>query len=301
MNTRAAPAGASRVRGLAYGLAGGLALSIGGVLLRFIDSATSWQVITYRSSFLGLAVMLLCVAKYRGRVFHAYRNIGWTGLAAAVILGAGYPTYVLALLNTTIANALFLLSTAPLIAAVLGWVILHERVHRSTWIAIAGTVLGVLVMVVEGIRGGGLFGNVMALATALLFAAYTIAIRWSRGVDMLPALSLAGFFAGGMGVLGAGGDIAVSDHDLALCIVMGGFQASLGFMFYTLSARHIPAAEINLLAMGEVVLGPIWVWLVIGEVPTELTLVGGAIVLVSVFSFAVSSVRASRARSAGRP
>lgn len=294
MNARVVSAGASRVRGLAYGLAGGLSLSIGGVLIRFIEGANSWQVIAYRSAFLGLAVALLCVVKYRGGVLRAYKAIGWPGLAAAVILAAGYPTYVLALLNTTIANALFLLSTAPLIAAVLGWIILREHVHRSTWVAITGTVLGVLVMVFEGMRGGGLFGNIMALGAAFFFAAYTIAIRWSRGVDMLPALSLAGFFAGGMGVIGAGGGMAISQHDLALCLVMGGFQAALGFMFFTLSARHILAAEVNLLAMGEVVLGPIWVWLIIGEVPSELTLVGGAIVLASVFSFAVLSVRASR-------
>lgn len=294
MNPRAASA---RVRGLLYGLAGGLSLSIGGVLIRFIESANSWQVIAYRSTFLGLAIALLCVARHRGGVFRAYRAIGWPGLAAALILALGYPTYVLALLNTTIANALFLLSTAPLIAAVLGWILLRERVRRSTWVAILGTVLGVLVMVYEGMRGGGLFGNVMALGAALCFAAYTIAIRWSRGVDMLPALSLAGLFAGGMGVIGAGGDLTVSNHDLALCLVMGGFQASLGFMFFTLSARHILAAEVNLLAMGEVVLGPIWVWLVIGEVPSQVTLVGGAIVLASVFSFAVASVRASRRAS----
>lgn len=293
MNARAAPVGASRVRGLAYGLAGGLSLSVGGVLIRFIEAANSWQVIAYRSAFLGLAIALLCVVKYRGGVLRAYRAIGWPGLAAAVILAAGYPTYVLALLNTTIANALFLLSTAPLIAAVLGWIVLREHVHRSTWAAIMGTVLGVLVMVFEGMRGGGLFGNVMALGAAFFFAAYTIAIRWSRGVDMLPALSLAGFFAAGMGVIGAGGDMTIGHHDLALCLAMGGFQAALGFMFFTLSARHILAAEVNLLAMGEVVLGPIWVWLVIGEIPSEVTLVGGAIVLTSVFAFAVSSVRAT--------
>jgi drug/metabolite transporter (DMT)-like permease len=295
MNARAAQASASRVRGLAYGLAGGLSLSVGGVLIRFVESANSWQVIAYRSAFLGLAVTLLCLARHRFAFFQAYRAIGWPGLVAAVILALGYPTYVLALLNTTIANALFLLSTAPLIAALLGWLILREHVRRSTWAAIFGTVLGVLVMVYEGMRGGGLFGNVMALGAALTFAVYTIAIRWSRGVDMLPALSLAGFLAAGMGVIGGGGEMAVSDHDFALCAGMG-VQAGLGFMFYTLSARHITAAEINLLAMGEVVLGPVWVWLVIGEVPTELTLAGGAIVLASVFSFAILSVQASRRR-----
>lgn len=293
---KAAAARASRVRGLLYGLAGGISLSVGGTLIRFVESANSWQVIAYRSAFLGLAIMLLCVATYRSGVFRAYRAIGVQGLLAAVILAAGYPTYVLALLNTTIANALFILSTAPLIAAVLGRLVLRERVHRSTWLAIGGTVLGVLVMVYEGMRGGGLFGNVMALGAAFFFAAYTIALRWSQGVDMLPALSLAGFFAALMGVAGAGGDMAVSSHDLALCAVMGGFQAALGFMFFTLSARHISAAEVNLLAMGEVVLGPIWVWLVIGEVPSEVAMIGGAIVLVSVFSFAVASARMARPR-----
>jgi drug/metabolite transporter (DMT)-like permease len=78
---------------------------------------------------------------------------------------------------------------------------------------------------------------------------------------------------------------------------MGGFQAALGFMFFTLSARHISAAEVNLLAMGEVVLGPIWVWLVIGEVPSEVAMTGGAIVLASVFSFAVASARMARRRA----
>ena len=287
-------ASVSRLRGLVYGFACGVTFSLGGLSVRFIEVATPWQVVAYRSAFLGLAMLLLCVARHGRSTMRAFRAIGWPGLVSALILALANSAYVLGFLTTTIANALFLLSTGPVIAAVLGALLLRERVQGFTCIAIAGTVAGVLIMGYDGLSSGGLLGNFIALFAAFAFAAYTVTLRWTRGVDMLPALCLGGFFSAALGVLGSGGDLAVTGRDLALLAAMGGIQCGVGLLFMTAAARHILAAEVSLLGMAEAVLGPVWVWLVIDEVPTELTLMGGLIVLVSVFSYAIVSVRDSR-------
>lgn len=102
-------------RGVVLVLLGGLALSPGGLLIRFIEEATDWQLLLYRSGILGLSILVLIAVRYRGDVVGAFRGAGWTGLAGGIVLGAGFTTYVLALRHTTIANGLFVISSAPLL------------------------------------------------------------------------------------------------------------------------------------------------------------------------------------------
>jgi drug/metabolite transporter (DMT)-like permease len=277
-------------RGVALVLLGGLCLSPGGLLIRFIDSASDWQIVFYRSGFLALTVLGVLGVEHRSGVARAFRAAGWASLVGGVLIGLGFVTYVLAIRHTTVANALLIISTAPFGAALLGWPILGERVRPRTWAAMTLAAAGVLVMVYEGLGGGRLFGNLMGLGAALTFSGFAITLRLGRRVDMIPTLFIAGALAALLGAALAD-DLAVTRHDLVVLVVMGCLQMNLGFAFMTLGSRHVPAAQLTLLALVEVVLGPLWVALVLGEIPGLLALVGGAMVLTAVVGQALTPKR----------
>ena len=154
--------------------------------------------------------------------------------------------------------------------------------------------VGVGVMVGEGIAVGALFGTLTALATALCFAGFAVAIRRGRTVDMLPAVCISGvatMLVAGFATAGDGAGLAVSAPDLVLCTILGAVQLGGGLILLTIGSRHVPAAELTLLSLTEVVLGPIWVLAAFGEVPSGPTIVGGAILLIAIAGQALASMR----------
>jgi len=194
-----------------------------------------------------------------------------------------------------------MLCIAPILAAGLGRLFLGERVRRATVVAMALAVLGVTVMVYAGLEHDGLLGTLLALAAAFCFAAFTVVLRDAQrrqaGADTLPAVCFAGLFATLIAVvmvLAEGRPILLSANDTLLGLAMGSVQIALGMLLFTWGARHVSAAEATLLSLSEVVLAPVWVWLVFGEVPRSETFVGGAILLGAMVLQAVSGVRRRR-------
>ncbi len=281
---------ADYTRGVRLVLLGGLCLSPGGLMIRFIDTASDWQIVFYRSIFLALAVLGVLVVEHRSGVARAFRAAGWASLVGGVLIGLGFVAYVLAMRHTTVANALLIMSTAPFGAALLAWPFLGERVSARTWVAMTLAAAGVLVMVQEGLGEGRLFGNLMALGAALTFSGLVVTLRLGRRVDMIPTIFIAGVVAALLGAALAD-DLAITRRDLVLCVIMGCLQVNLGIALMTLGSRHVPAVQITLLMLVEVVLGPLWVALVLGEIPGLLTLMGGVLVLAAVTSQALLEVR----------
>ncbi len=282
------------VRGMGLVLFAGCVLSIAGIVVRLMDSAGEWQIIFYRSLALLAALLLVIGRRNRGALVPAFRAAGLSGLAGGVCLSAAFTGFIFSLTHTTVANSLFLLSVSPFLAAVLGWLLLGERVRPATWLAMCGAVAGVGVMVGEGFTTGGLFGDVTALGSALGFAGFTVALRRGKSRDMLPTVCIAAVVSAlvaAVMVPASGGDFSISQKDLALCMVLGAGQLGLGLGIYTLGSRHVPAAELTLLSLTEVVLGPIWVWFGVGEEPSGLTLLGGAIVLIAIAFHALTGLR----------
>ena len=276
--------------GVALVLVAGLMLSLSGVTLRHIESASGWQILFYRSLTFFVVVTLYLVFRYRTRVVRAFVRTGRPGLVVAVSLGLGSACYVFALLLTTVANALFIISSAPFVTAVLGWIVLRERVRPLTWLTMTIALAGIAIMFVNGIQSGRLLGNIVALGPAVSFAIMLVTLRFAGDRDMIPAICLAGFVGAALGFSMAD-TLVLSRHDLALCLFLGIFQYTGGFVLITLGARYLPAAEVALLSLAETVLAPVWVWLGVGEVPTVLTLAGGAIVLSAVVAQAVTRMR----------
>ena len=281
-------------KGVGMVLLAGTFWSITGIVIRLMESAGEWQILFYRSLAMVPTLLIIIGIRTGGAFSMTFAKTGVTGPVAGLFLASSFSCFVFSMTHTTVANTLFLLCSAPFMTAVLARIILGERANRNTWIAMAFSALGITIMVGGGIAAGTLFGNITALGATLGFAGFTIALRWGKTVDMLPAVCYAGIFTvliAGIMSLVTGQGFAVSVHDWLLCALLGVVQIGLGLAIYTVGSRYVPATELVLLSLTEVVLGPLWVWLGIGETPSALTLLGGAIVLAAIAGHGVMSVR----------
>ena len=295
--TAAAPAigsGVSYRQGVALVLIAGACWSFMGLGVRLMEAATSWQILFYRSLSLGVFLVLVLAIRGRGRPIQVMRRAGLSSLLGGLALVLAFCGSIFAIRNTTVANAMFLFATAPFMAAGLGLLILKESVRRATWIAMSIGGLGVAIMVAEGLALGHFLGNAAAVLSAFGFALFTIALRWQHKEDMLPAVCLGGFFTAavaGVMCLTTDQGLAVPLHDALLALVLGVGQLGLGMTLFTYGSKAVPAAELALLAMSEVVLGPLWVWLALGETAGLWTLLGGAVLMAAMAGNALSGLR----------
>lgn len=264
-----------------------------GLLVRAIGPADPWVIVFWRSA--GMVPVLLAVVAWRqGAVLRPLAQVGLPGVIGGLGLVAAFGGAITAFQITTVANAVFLFSASPFFAAVLGWLVLREPVRPATWAAILLAVAGMFLMVREGLGTGATAGNVAALVSALGFATFTVALRRGRLGDMLPATVLGGVFsmiAGAVVILAAGGTLAAPLPVIGISAFMGAGTLAAGLVLYTLGSRVLPAAELTLLSMIEVLLAPLWVWLVFSETASAGTFAGGAVVLVAVMLNAASGAR----------
>ena len=285
-------------RGVICVLASALVFSLNGLIFRSMESADAWQVLFWRGGALFVAMTCLFALRHRRRAVAEARRAGRGALLAGPLIGVAGVCFIQALDHTTVANTLFTTSSVPLFAAVMAWAVLGERVRRATWAAIAVAMAGIAVMVVDGLDTGTVVGNLLALATAVLFAAFVVVLRAQRHVDMLASICVAALVTAAIGGVMAD-DLVVSRRDLALLFVWGGLLSCLGHSLFTLASRHVPAAELTLIGMSEMAIGPLWVWLAFNETPTALSLAGGVIVIGALVGWTLSQ-RKPRAQSGAK-
>ncbi|MEO0749660.1 MAG: DMT family transporter [Pseudomonadota bacterium] len=292
--TQSFPSGSERKLGLFYVLMAGGLWSTVGLGIRLIEEAVVWQILLYRSVSLSLFLYLFIRLRTGESPLVQLRRTGWPALIAGLALVVAYAGGIFAIQSTTVANAMLLFATAPFMAAALGWIVLREKVRLATWIALLAAIGGVAVMIAGEVDGGAMLGNVAALGSAFGFAVFTVALRWGRSVEMLPAVFLSGLLGAvimGIICLAAGLPLVLSVQDGGIALGMGVFQVGAGLILYTLGSRSLPAAELTLLSMAEVVLGPLWVWIFLGEMAALNTLLGGAILLAAIAGNAISGMR----------
>ena len=271
------------VKGVAMLVASGLCLSISGIGLRNIESADGWQILFYRSIAFTLTVFLYMLLRKDITIKESFTNIGANDILLGLFQGTGFVAFVFALLHTTVANALFIFSAAPLVAAVLGWWVLKEAVPGRTWVAISIAMVGLMVMVGGGIAGGRYLGNLIALWVPISYAVTVILIRRSKKIHMLPALCIAGVVTAVISVCFVT-DFKVSLNDFSISMLLGIFEIGFGFILMVLGARFVPAAQVGLLALVEPLFAPIWVWWGIGEIPSTFTILGGLLIFLAILS-----------------
>ena len=282
-------------RGLIFVFMAGVLWSTVGLGIRLIDDATVWQILLYRSISLSLFLATVIYLRSRGNLFEVVKAAGLPGCIAGLALVGAYSGGIYGIQSTSVANAMLLFASAPFMAAILGWIFLREKVRKATWIAILFAILGIGIMVQDKTQGGAaLLGNLAALGSAFGFAVFTVALRWGRSGDMLPAVFLSGIFAifiTSSICLFSGLPFQISANDTSISMGMGVFQVGAGLVLYTLGSKTLPAAELTLLSLAEVLLGPLWVYLFLNEVATLNTLFGGLVLLLAIAGNAISGAR----------
>jgi drug/metabolite transporter (DMT)-like permease len=268
-----------RRRGQMYVGLAALAWSSAGVLQRELSVGTATQV-AGRALFAIFALLAFVSFTDRRSLVQVFHSIGRAELAVAACTAVASSSFIVALNHTTVANVLFMQAVAPIAAALIAWRALHESVSRRTGVAMV-VALGGVGLMVGGPGGAQGVGLVLSVLMTLSFALSVVITRHRRDISMAPALCLSQVF-----VLAAFGPFShpatIGTTDLLLILALGFGQIGLGLAFLTMGARLIPAAEVALITLLEVVLGPLWVWLALSERPSTTTLVGGTVVIAAV-------------------
>jgi drug/metabolite transporter (DMT)-like permease len=266
-------------RGQIYVALAAVAWSTAGVLQRQLTLDTATQVFG-RAVFAATALLVYVAVVERGRVWPAFRVGGVAGVAVAVCVATAAGSFISALNYSSVARVLFILAVSPVLAALLARVTLGEPISRRTAAAMGLALVGVTVML--GAPGeGSLEGDALAFLAAAAFAVVVVITRWRHDISMAPATVLSQVLLVVVFLpFATPGSIAADD--LGWLAALGIGQIGLGFVLLTIGARLIPAAQVGLITLLEVVLGPLWVWLALDETPSTLTLVGGAIVIAAI-------------------
>ena len=256
----------------------GVFLSFGGVIIRFMESSSAWQITGYRSITFSLAILLYILIKYKKDTPHAFKKIGHSGILNALILGFSNTCFVWGMSTTTVSNAVFIMSTGPLFAAICSYFFLKRKIGKKTFIAIAGSMFGITIMFSGGMESNNYIGNIIILGVPIGFAFQLTILNYNSHIDFMPATFLGGVFSSLIGFIFMA-NLDISTHDLLLCLFMGAFQVGIGFMLITIGSRYIPPHRAALFLLMEPVLAPIWAFLGVGEIPGQTEMLGGLIVL----------------------
>ena len=274
-----------RRQSVALVLIGATCMSFAGLCIRHIENADGYQILFYRGIAQGLMVWLVACSTRQIKVLAFPASFDRTDGLIGLLMACAFCFYVFSILNTSVASTLFILSIAPVFAALLAWVFIREKPALIACVAILIALTGVAVMFGAGLDLGRTKGNLFAVVSALTFACMLVIARKSGKKDVLGGNFLGAILASGaMGLyaLTRGNGLHVSAFDLTILLVMGAFTIGLGIALVSRAAPNLPAAEVSLLVLLESVLSPVWVWLFVGEHMTALEILGGVLILAAV-------------------
>ena len=273
---------AAHAKGFLLTLFGVLVLTPDTLLLRLIP-ADAWSLVVWRGALQSSMLFAAFFAYRRAKAVQEIRGLGRRGLLVALLYAANAISFVVAVEHTSVANVLVILAASPLFAALMSMIFLKEAVGKATWAAILAGILGVAIVMGDSLSAGTGPGDLSALVTALTLAGIFTVIRGSGGLNMIPATALGALISASIALpfagLSAAALLSPPAESLLYILLMGAVVMPLSFGLITLGPRHVPAPEVALLMLLETVLGPLWVWLGVGEEPPPATFLGGAIVL----------------------
>lgn len=275
-------------------LTAGICWSGIGTTVRIQEDINLWLVLFYRS--LGMVPVLFIFLLYSSteRPFKKIKAVGYPGIVGGFCLITAFAGGIHSMQSTTIANAAFLFATAPFFTAVLAWPILKESVRLATWWCIFIALIGITIMVQDGLALGEIEGNFSGLVSAIGFAGFTISLRWGKLTDMVPAVVLGGVFAlvfSSFILISSGKNLVIDPTDALLAMATGAVLIAGGMLAYTTGSRVVAASDLAVLCMIEVVLAPVWVWVVLSEVVGISTLIGGFVIIAALVANAMTGLR----------
>ena len=286
----------NHLKGLLMTIFAVVILSPDSVLIRLVEEASSevdsWTVLFWRGLLYAVGVSLLVLIKYRSKTIAEFKNIGKGGLVIGLFSGISTGTFVFAIVYTSIANALVIISTGPIMIAIVAWFLLKEKSSLVTWASMIIVFIGIYIVMSGSFGGKSLVGDFFALITAVMMGFTFTLTRKYKHVNMVPVNAIGGLIAALIAFLMAN-QITVPAEVEGYIIAMGAIL-SISFSLITIAPRYMPAAEVGMIMPLETVLGSLIAWYVISEVPSVNALVGGSIVIVTLFLHSWYSTRLAK-------
>lgn len=291
----------SRAGGRAYGIAlvatAAVLWSTAGLFVRLLD-LDIWTIVGWRCLFAALSLLLVTGLQNGRDTPRAIRAIGWPGLAAIPIAAISMGSYVVALKLTTVANVMVVYATVPFVAAGVAFLWMGEPIRRRVLLASAGALIGIAIMAGFATRPQDIAGNAIAFLMTFTFGIQLVMARRYPSLEMAPVNATgAALCAIACWPLMPGASPSLSQ--LIILALFGITNTSLAYILFLTGGRHIPSGEAGLIGLLDVVLGPFWVWLVFREQPGQAAIIGGSLVLASVFWYLSGDLR--RAIAAQHP
>ena len=275
-------------------LFGGFCLSWGGLIVRSFQTSNAWEILLLRSFFFFLGVSVFLLSMYKKNAFRVVKNAGLAGLLGGFVMSFSFIAFVFAMMNTSVANVVFIISTQTMFLAIFGYFYLREKVSIIGLLSIILAMMGISVMIGDSISGGTLFGNLVALTIPISFSILVMIIRKNANLDLIPAIwyasissTLISFFMTN--------DLSFTYNDILMGFLLGVPQLTFGFVCITIGSRTTKSVTIGLLMLAETIFAPLWVWIFLNEIPPMSVFIGGAII---VFAIIIKSLDKTKQISA---
>ncbi len=284
------------LKGLLMSVFAVVILSPDSVLIRLVEDASpevdSWTVLFWRGLLYAVGVSLLVFMKYGSKTIAEFKNIGKGGLVIGFFSGISTGTFVFAIVYTSIANALVIISTGPIMIAIVAWFLLKEKSSVITWTSMIIVFIGIYIVMSGSFGGKNLVGDFFALITAVMMGFTFTLTRKYKHINMVPVNAIGGLIAALIAFLMAN-QISVPAEVVGYIIAMGAIL-SISFSLITIAPRYMPAAEVGMIMPLETVLGSLIAWYFISEVPSTNAIIGGTIVIVTLFLHSWYSTRLAK-------
>ncbi len=262
-------------------LFGGFCLSWGGFILRSFQTTDAWEILLLRSFFFFFGVSFFLILIYKKKAINVIKESGFSGFLGGLVMSLSFVAFVFAMMNTTVANVVFIISTQTMFLAVFGYFFLKERVSLIGFVSIILAMFGISIMIGDSIFSGTLFGNLVALAIPINFTILVMIVRKNNNLDMVPAIWHASVLSIIYGLVMTD-SFNFSNHDVFMGFLLGVPQLAFGFISITIGARTTKSVTIGLLMLTETLCAPLWVWLFLNEIPPLSVFIGGAIIIVAI-------------------
>ena len=277
-------------------LIAGLFWSFGPLVVRYIDDAQliPWQYLFFRGSVIFLVLNIYLFLAEGLKFTKNYNKIGLSGLIGGVSLGIANISFILSITTTTAAVTMMMLATQPFVAAILAYIFLKEKISMTTFIAIVVAAGGIIFMSLDSKGEGSLFGLINGLLSSLGFAGFTVSLRWRRKTPKFTTVAIAGIFCAAVAIL----VLIFNDDNIFISVknsslsALHGFLVCSGLILFSIKSKDLPATDLTLLSLTEVLGGIFWVWLPIfgiNEIPTANTLIGGGIITTAIIFYAFNT------------
>ena len=262
-------------------LFGGFCLSWGGFIVRSFETSNAWEILLLRSSFFFLGVTTFLILTYKKKAAEVIKKAGLLGFLGGFVMSFSFIAFVFAMMNTSVANVVFIISTQTMFLALFGFIYLKEKVSIISFLSIILAMSGILVMIGDSVSSGTLFGNFVALTIPISFSILIMIIRKNPTLDLIPAIWFASLFSILYSFLMVD-TLVFSNHDIFMGFLLGVPQLTFGFICITIGSRTTRAVTVGLLMLSETIFAPIWVWLFLNEIPPSSVFIGGTIIIFAI-------------------